>query len=584
MDTDTAFTSAKSNKSSPAQLMELIGISVEIDRLLAKNPIAATEMLRELSKSADPVVVRNVASNAATSKDVLARLGPKNPSSLLKNPSFASILASDPKFSSVFDKPTLHKLLCHKACPEVLGDWALKNGTADQQAAYLFRAPRSDMMKRKFLKSKHYQVVGALLEKVDSAYFDWAVAAGWPCDASAKSIAGELPNAGRAQIDAWLTQKADETSDMWSKLVPKSGCAETIQGELVRSIGRIQSEYYRNAMMNWGDGFFEKMTTFIEVTLKSDGSFSPLTKRYVEALVVLIRKSGSTGAAISKGRKTRSAAFGGNIMLVSDVEIAHKRLKSLIVLWCEKHPDPIPNPEYRKEVEYSRTPDQYVTFIASCPSCGGVVSETERRYQCTGASGVGEGCGFGFAWKFGGRAFDSSEVERLLENKVIGPLKGFFTKASNFSFDADIVLKFDPDTSNYKLEFDFDGSARSALMLYTESTSLVLQDSLGVCPKCGARVFESVESYVCESAILIAHGVDSACDFKLGKTHLGQKIDREQISKLLSTGSTDLLNGFVSKRVNRSFEAKLYWNPKRGHFDFWFEGEKELKPAKLRKR
>ena len=61
MDTSTAFKIAKNNKSSPAQLMELIGISVEIDRLLAKNHIAATEMLRELSKSADPAVVRNVA-------------------------------------------------------------------------------------------------------------------------------------------------------------------------------------------------------------------------------------------------------------------------------------------------------------------------------------------------------------------------------------------------------------------------------------------------------------------------------------------------------------------------------------------
>ncbi len=43
----------------------------------------------------------------------------------------------------------------------------------------------------------------------------------------------------------------EEYGRLWDELVPQAGCADTLQGELIRIIGRLASEYYRNGNMNW---------------------------------------------------------------------------------------------------------------------------------------------------------------------------------------------------------------------------------------------------------------------------------------------------------------------------------------------
>ena len=60
-------------------------------------------------------------------------------------------------------------------------------------------------------------------------------------------------------------------------------------------------------------------------------------------------------------------------------------------------------------------------------------------------------------------------------------------------------------------------------------------------------------SYLCEKSV----GPERSCDFKSGKVILQQEVSAEQMSKLLATGKTDLLEGFVSSRTNRKFKAYL---------------------------
>ena len=76
---------------------------------------------------------------------------------------------------------------------------------------------------------------------------------------------------------------------------------------------------------------------------------------------------------------------------------------------------------------------------------------------------------------------------------------------------------------------------------------------LGACPKCAARVFEHGMSYVCEKSV----GPERSCDFRSGKVILQQEVSALQMTKLLETGKTDLLEGFVSSRTNRKFKAYL---------------------------
>jgi DNA topoisomerase-3 len=62
-----------------------------------------------------------------------------------------------------------------------------------------------------------------------------------------------------------------------------------------------------------------------------------------------------------------------------------------------------------------------------------------------------------------------------------------------------------------------------------------------------------------------------SCDFRTGKIILQQPVAREQLTKLLTTGKTDLLDKFVSTRTRRAFKAFLAWDKEAGKVNFEFE-------------
>ena len=221
---------------------------------------------------------------------------------------------------------------------------------------------------------------------------------------------------------------------------------------------------------------------------------------------------------------------------------------------------------------YSRdsVPGDYATLEARCPNCGGVIKENYRRYACVGASGNSEGCGFSFGKTPAGRTFEPAEVEQFLRDKKIGPLEGFRSKAG-WPFSAEIVLKFDEETKNYKLEFDF-GDDKAADT--GEIVDFSGQTSLGACPKCASAVYELGKNYVCEKSVPTEAQPTPSCDFKTGQIILQQPIEREQMSKLLATGKTDLLDKFVSMRTRRAFKAHLAWDAEAGKVNFEFAPSK----------
>ena len=227
----------------------------------------------------------------------------------------------------------------------------------------------------------------------------------------------------------------------------------------------------------------------------------------------------------------------------------------------------------KKAKEYDRDtiPGDYATLAAPCPNCGGIVKENYRRYTCTGKLGTEEGCGFSFGKTPAGRTFEVAEVEQFLRDKKIGPLDGFRSKAG-WPFTAEMVIKFDEDTKNYKLEFDFGDDKKGE-----ESGELIdfsAQQSLGACRKCGAAVYEHGKNYVCEKSVPTMAQPTPTCDFKSGQVILQQPIVREQMGKLLETGKTDLLDKFVSMRTRRGFKAMLAWDAEAGKVNFEFAPSK----------
>ncbi|MDP3253481.1 MAG: DNA topoisomerase III [Hydrogenophaga sp.] len=227
----------------------------------------------------------------------------------------------------------------------------------------------------------------------------------------------------------------------------------------------------------------------------------------------------------------------------------------------------------KKAKEYDRDtiPGNYATLSTPCPNCGGVVKENYRRYGCTGPDGNSEGCGFSFGKSPAGRTFEPEEAEQLLRDKKIGPLEGFRSKAG-WPFVAEIVIKFNDEDKNWKLEFDFGddkkGEETGELVDFTGS------ESLGACPKCGGAVHEHGSNYVCERAVPTLAQPTPTCDFKSGKIILQQPVAREQMSKLLETGKTDLLDKFVSMRTRRAFKAFLAWDKEAGKVNFEFAPSK----------
>ena len=162
--------------------------------------------------------------------------------------------------------------------------------------------------------------------------------------------------------------------------------------------------------------------------------------------------------------------------------------------------------------------------------------EKYKRFQCVD-------CDFGF-WKImAGRQLDPAEADTLLSTREVGPLDGFRSKIGR-PFSAKLRL-----TAAHDVEFDFGPRADEDDGQVPDFSG---QTPLGPCPKCGNRVFETPNAYVCERAT----GAGRTCDFRSGRMILQRPVDRAQMTKLLETGKTDLLQ-FVSVRTRRPFSAYL---------------------------
>ena len=208
-----------------------------------------------------------------------------------------------------------------------------------------------------------------------------------------------------------------------------------------------------------------------------------------------------------------------------------------------------------KAYDGDTVPGDYGQLEVACPKCGGVIKETYKRFHCKG-----EECDFSF-WKImGGRQFELAEANELVSNRRIGPLDGFRSKMGR-AFSAELKL-----TDDQKVEFDFGNDDDDE-----EEVDFSGQESVGICPKCKAMVYEHGRSYVCEKNT----GKERKCTFRTGKLILKRDIEKDQVIKLLKDGKTDLIPNFISKK-GRPFKAFLILKPD-GDVGFEFESKTKAK-------
>lgn len=87
-------------------------------------------------------------------------------------------------------------------------------------------------------------------------------------------------------------------------------------------------------------------------------------------------------------------------------------------------------------------------------------------------------------------------------------------------------------------------------------------ENVGTCPLCGEQVRRTNFGYGCSGY------KDKGCKFTVNMRICGRVIPVSAVRQLLSTGKTDKLNGFVSKKSGKSFDASLKLENGRAIFDF----------------
>jgi DNA topoisomerase-3 len=232
------------------------------------------------------------------------------------------------------------------------------------------------------------------------------------------------------------------------------------------------------------------------------------------------------------------------------------------------------SPEWKVEFDFGNEPSNAegesasVDFsqqepVGKCPKCGGQVFELPMRYVCEKAVGKEKGCDFSTGKVILQQEVNRAQMVKLLEQGRTDLLPKFISKKGR-PFKAFLVVE------NGKVGFEFEkreprAKAKSAKAKEPAATlDFTGQESLGKCPKCGGRVFESETNYLCENS----QREKKPCKWKSGKVILEQAVDRAQVGKLLNEGRSDLLEDFVSRRGNK-FKAWLVMDDK-GKVNFEF--------------
>ena len=182
--------------------------------------------------------------------------------------------------------------------------------------------------------------------------------------------------------------------------------------------------------------------------------------------------------------------------------------------------------------------------IGNCPLCEANIKETVLSYICEKNEGRDKGCSF-VMWKdASGRWFDRNTTSKLLKNKSIEKLHGFFAR----------------DGSPYEVSVGIDKDGKVNIAGNNAETTNSSDEELCPCPKCDQGVIRIGEK---------AYGCDNAeCKFRgLGKNICKRDISVDEARKILTEGKSDLIEDFTSKR-GKPFPAFLVLEANKVGFEF----------------
>lgn len=128
-------------------------------------------------------------------------------------------------------------------------------------------------------------------------------------------VPGRIQHDGTARIVVKGTRWQEQYDELWNMLVPGSGKAKTVQGEMIRIVGRVTHEVLDNGGINWDDDF-RAMLGALQEFLKKNQS---LEEELVEEAVSIAKQ-----------------------VTASTEKKALYRLTEITVNWVVANADPIP--------------------------------------------------------------------------------------------------------------------------------------------------------------------------------------------------------------------------------------------------
>jgi DNA topoisomerase-3 len=203
--------------------------------------------------------------------------------------------------------------------------------------------------------------------------------------------------------------------------------------------------------------------------------------------------------------------------------------------------------------------------LGKCPKCGARVFDNGMNYVCEKQAGVEKSCEFRTGKIILQQEISPEQVKKLLAEGRTDLLTKFISKKNNRAFKAFLILK------DGKTAFEFPpreakgrGRAAKAPGEPMPKVDFTGKESLGKCPKCGGKIFDTEAGYICEKSQADA----KPCRFKISREILQQPIEPEQARKILKTGKSDQLDKFISK-AGKPFPAFLVMD-KKGKVTFEF--------------
>ena len=207
----------------------------------------------------------------------------------------------------------------------------------------------------------------------------------------------------------------------------------------------------------------------------------------------------------------------------------------------------------------------YPDLESSCPLCNSSpIRQTDSHYECREIE-----CKFRATKYIAGRHLTPKEANELLTKKFLGPLTGF---KSRFNKPFEAALEID---EKGKVNFVFDQDEPDDASDLTDDQKicdLIIKGGDGE----KAGLYETEKAYFVPSLA----NKDNPKGLRIGKVILQQALPADEIKKLLETGETGMLTGFISKRTKRPFTAQLTLDLKKLAIKFAFPERAPRKTAK----